>query len=108
MMRYASRPAMAESRITYFNKETHEVVWYYDDHKTEERITVKESGRELLKKIFIHVPEKNFRMIRYYGFYNNKCQDLLNHIHELLGKARKKDYSKEARDKLKKKENLTD
>ena len=42
-------------------------------------------------------------MIRYYGFYNNKCQDLLNHIHELLGKARKKDYSKEARDKLKKK-----
>jgi len=102
MMRYASRPAMAESRITSFDKATHEVIWYYDDHKTEERITVKESGRELLKKIFIHVPEKHFRMIRYYGFYNNKCQDLLNHIHELLGKERKKDYSKEARDRLKK------
>ena len=94
MMRYASRPAMAESRITSYDESTGDVVWFYDDHKTEERITVKENSRELLKKIFIHIPEKHFRMVRYYGFYNNKCQDLLEHIHELLRKAKNKDYSK--------------
>ncbi len=103
MMRYASRPAMAESRITLYNKQADDVTWFYDDHKTEERIVVKETGKELLKKIFIHVPEKHFRMVRYYGFYNNKCQDLLDHIHELLGKQRNKDYSRETRNKQKKK-----
>lgn len=102
MMRYASRPAMAESRITTYDKSTGDVVWFYDDHKTEERITVKENSRELLKKIFIHIPEKHFRMVRYYGFYNNKCQDLLEHIHNLLGKTKNKDYSKKTRDKHKK------
>lgn len=101
MMRYASRPAMAESRITSYDSETDKVCWFYDDHKTNERITVNETGKDLLKKIFIHIPEKHFRMIRYYGFYNNKCQNTLNHIHELLGKEKKKDYSVETRNKIK-------
>ena len=48
MMRYASRPAMAESRIISYNKETDEVVWFYDDHKTGKRITVHETGLDLL------------------------------------------------------------
>lgn len=101
MMRYASRPAMAESRITSYDIKNDKVSWFYDDHKTNERIIVNESGKELLKKIFIHIPEKHFRMVRYYGFYNNKCQDTLNHIHELLGKDRNKDYSIETREKIK-------
>ena len=28
-------------------------------------------------------------MIRYYGFYNSKCQDLLDEIHRLLGNEKK-------------------
>lgn len=58
MVCYASRPAKAESRITSYDKTKDKVIWFYDDHKTEERIVVKETGKELLKKIFIHVPEK--------------------------------------------------
>ena len=102
MMRYASRPAMAESRITSYDRSTGEVVWFYDDHKTEEKIIVKENSRELLKKIFIHIPEKHFRMVRYYGFYNNKCHQLLDLIHEQLGKDKNKDYSKDTREKYRK------
>lgn len=60
MMRYAGRPAMAENRIISYDKESDEISWWYDDHKTNERITVKESGKELLGKMFIHIPEKTF------------------------------------------------
>lgn len=100
MMRYAARPAMAESRITSYNKDTEDVVWFYDDHKTEERITVEEKGIDLLKRMIIHIPDKHFRLVRYYGFYNNKCQDTLEKIHELLGQNLRKAKTKEMRKKL--------
>ena len=38
MMRYASHPPMAESRILYYNKDSDDITWYYEDHKTQERI----------------------------------------------------------------------
>ena len=37
MMRYAARPAMAESRLVSYDKKTKTVAWYYNDHKTEKR-----------------------------------------------------------------------
>ena len=39
--------------------------------------------------MIIHIPDKNFRMIRYYGFYHPKCQNLLDDIHRLLGNEKK-------------------
>ena len=81
MMRYASRPAMAESRLLSYDREDDIVRWFYDDHKTEERVEVEESGLELLKKMIIHIPDDNFRMNRYYGFYNNREQELLDKLH---------------------------
>ena len=100
MMRYAGRPAMAQSRILYYNKDPDDVTWYYEDHKTEERIEVKEFGLDLLKKMIIHIPKKHFRMVRYYGFYHPKCQDLLDEVHRLLGNEKKTYRNKEKRKKL--------
>ena len=97
MMRYAGRPAMAESRITYYNKDSDDVTWYYEDHKTNERIQVKEFGLDLLKKMIIHIPDKHFRMVRYYGFYHPKCQKLLDEVHKLLGNEKKIYRNKEKR-----------
>lgn len=88
MMRYAARPAMAESRLLSYDRNDHSVKWYYDDHKTEERIEVEEDGLELLKKMILHIPENHFRTTRYYGFYNNKEQELLDEIHQQLGNVR--------------------
>ena len=90
MMRYAGRPVMAESRLISYDRESNEVSWYYEDHKTEERVEVKESGKQLLEKMIIHIPDKDFRMVRYYGFYNNKCHDTLDEINKLLGKGKSK------------------
>ena len=90
MMRYAGRPVMAESRLISYDKENNEVSWYYEDHKTEERVEVKETGKQLLEKMIIHILDKDFRMVRYYGFYNNKCHDTLDEINKLLNKSKSK------------------
>ena len=89
MMRYAGRPVMAESRILSYDKASDNVSWFYEDHATNQKITVNETGKKLLGKMIIHIPDKDFRMTRYYGFYNNKCNDVLDIINELLGKQNK-------------------
>ena len=100
MMRYAGRPVMAESRLLSYDSKTDNVLWWYEDHKTEEKIIVNETGKKLLGKMIIHIPDKDFKMTRYYGFYNNKCNDVLDIINELLGKENKIHHSKEQRKQL--------
>lgn len=89
--RYTSRPAMAESRIINYNPDTKIIHWYYDDHKTEERVEVKEHVHQFLNKLLMHCPEKNFKMVRYYGLYSNKSRKHLNRMYELTGKHSKKE-----------------
>ena len=40
--------------------------------------------------MIIHILDKDFRMVRYYGFYNNKCHDTLDEINKLLNKSKSK------------------
>lgn len=96
-MRYAGRPAMAESRITRYERSTDTVEWFYNDHKDNQRYDVKEKASDFIKKLIIHIPDHHFRNVRYYGFYSNASQKKLDHIHELLGKEKKKDYSRKKR-----------
>ena len=70
-------------------------------HRTELRIEVTESGRSLIEKLIVLIPEKLFRMIRYYGIYTPKNVDTLDHIHEMLGEDRHKDYSRKTGDRVK-------
>ncbi|OCN03550.1 hypothetical protein A4S06_12120, partial [Erysipelotrichaceae bacterium MTC7] len=67
----------AESRITNYDKENKIIQYYYEDHKTEERVDVKEHVHLFMKKLLIHIPEKQFKMIRYYGIYATS-----NHSHK--------------------------
>ena len=39
--------------------------------------------------LIIHIPNKDYRMVRYYGFYN-KCHDTLDEINKLLNKSKSK------------------
>lgn len=97
-MRYVGRPAMAESRIIKYTKEEDTVEWFYHDHEDGKKYIVKENTKSFIEKLLIHIPDENFRTVRYYGFYSNKTNEL-DHIHELLGDKKKQDYSKEARKK---------
>ncbi len=70
--RYLGRPVIATSRIDSYDGET--VVWHYNKHENDELVTVKQPVLEFLKLVFMHLPEKNFKMIRYGGFYASRCK----------------------------------
>jgi hypothetical protein len=96
-MRYAGRPAMAESRIIKYDRESDTVEWFYHDHKDNQKHTVIDSAIDFIKKLIIHIPDYHFRNIRYYGYYSNASNKMLDRIHELLGQKKKKDYSRKKR-----------
>lgn len=106
--RYTSRPAMAQSRIINYHPTTKQIHWFYDDHKTKERVEVKEHVHTFLNNLILHCPEENFKMVRYYGFYSNKSKKLLNHVYELVGSKKRvpiknwKERKKDIEEKLKK------
>jgi len=59
-----------------------------------ETITVVNDINDFICKLLIHIPRKNFRMVRYYGLYANKCHENLTHAHELLNKTQLKPLKK--------------
>jgi len=78
--RYAARPVLAQSRIIDYNGDT--VTFTYTPHGSDELLTAKIPVFEFIKKLIIHIPERNFKMIRYFGFYcsrNPKHMQYLKH-----------------------------
>lgn len=69
IVRYAGKPAMAQSRITSYDYHSSLISYYYEDHKTNKRIEVKEHIYSFFLKLIQHIPERQFKMIRYYGIY---------------------------------------
>ncbi|KZL90688.1 putative transposase [Clostridium magnum DSM 2767] len=65
--RYTSRPAIAESRILKYDGK--KVVFYYERHEDRVRVEEELDVLNFIGKIIRHIPEKNFKMIRYYGIY---------------------------------------
>lgn len=79
--RYASHPPISERRITSFIIEENLVTWYFDPHEDDDisdenlklgRQFITENVFEFIKKLIMHIPDKGFQQIRYYGFYSNK------------------------------------
>ena len=96
---YAGRPAMAENRITEYNKESNTVSWFYNDHKDEKRHDVTDNVIDFINRLIIHIPDYHFLTTRYYGFYANASKKTLDKVHALLGIKKNKDYSRETRTK---------
>lgn len=82
ILRYTGRPVMAQSRIINYDASKKRIKYYYEDHETEERVEVEEHVFRFMKKLLIHIPESQFKMIRYYGIYAT-C----NHSHKEKVKA---------------------
>jgi len=69
--RYAKRPAMSETRITYYSKSENIVKFEYRDKKTNEHKIISLSVVDFIGLLVRHIPPKHFHMIRYYGMYAN-------------------------------------
>ena len=67
VVRYTGRPAMAQSRI--LNYDGTYVTFYYERHEDGKRIEETIHVFDFIKKLIIHIPNENFKVVRYYGIY---------------------------------------
>ena len=72
--RYLGRPVIAMSRIDYYDGEN--VSFHYNRHEDNSLVYETVSAVDFIKKLIIHIPDKYFHMIRYYGIYARKPKNL--------------------------------
>lgn len=65
--RYLGRPVIATSRIDHYDGDF--VTFHYNRHEDNKLITEKIPVMEFIQRLIRHIPEKHFKMIRYYGLY---------------------------------------
>lgn len=82
--RYVSRPAIAGSRIKGYDGKT--VIFHYERHEDGQKIEVEMPVEEFIKKVIRHIPDRQFKMIRYYGTYSRRSK---NKIKEYMTKEQK-------------------
>ena len=68
--RYVKHPPIAESRITVFDEK--HVTFWYKDSGTKQRKTVTLERFEFIRLLLSHIPEKNFKIVRYVGTYSRR------------------------------------
>lgn len=72
--RYTRRLPISKSKILEWNQETNDVTWRYIPHgKTkQERMPVDTTMHiySFFDRILLHIPPKNFRLVRYFGIFS--------------------------------------
>ena len=69
-IRYTGKPAMAESRILDYDGEY--VTFWYQRHEDNQFVTERIHVYDFFKRLIIHIPDQNFKTVRYYGIYSKK------------------------------------
>ncbi|EPC9725620.1 IS91-like element ISSbo1 family transposase, partial [Shigella flexneri] len=83
--RYLKKPPIAASRLAHYNGGA-SLNFRYLDHKTGETATETLTQRELVARLKQHIPEKFFKMVRYFGFLANRvCGEKLPQVYRALG-----------------------
>jgi hypothetical protein len=72
--RYMRRPAIAIHRIKEYDGEF--VVFSYRDKTDGQEKTEKVTVEEFISRIIRHIPDENFKTIRYYGVYSRRIKGL--------------------------------
>lgn len=79
MARYVRHPAIADSRI--INYDTENVTFVYDrEGKT---FTVVMDKFEFIHNVIKHIPDKHFKMVRYFGIHARRAK---RNVREVMGK----------------------
>jgi|RhiMetdeSRZDD1v2_1073273.scaffolds.fasta_scaffold214512_2 putative transposase/transposase-like zinc-binding protein len=82
--RYTKRPPVAESSILEYDGER--VLFTFVEHKTQKRQCLDLSAEEFIKLLIYHIPDNNFRVVRYYGVFANRVRGkLLPQVFAMLG-----------------------
>ena len=67
--RYLGRPVIATSRIDSYDKVADTVTFHYNRHEDDLLVHETIPAMDFIKRLMRHIPEKHFKMIRYYGIY---------------------------------------
>ena len=73
--RYIKRPPLAQSRLQHYNG--HCVIFRYLNHRTKEQDIYTCSSSDFIERLTQHIPDKYFKMIRYYGFLSYRVRGTL-------------------------------
>lgn len=65
--RYLGRPVIATSRIDKYDGDM--ITFHYTRHEDNKTIEECVPAMDFIKRLIIHIPEKHFKMLRYYGIY---------------------------------------
>ncbi|MBU4373144.1 MAG: transposase, partial [Euryarchaeota archaeon] len=68
--RYVKHPPIAESRIIAFDEK--QVTFWYKDSETKQKKTVTMDKFEFIRLLLSHIPEKDFKIVRYAGVYSRR------------------------------------
>ena len=84
--RYLKRPALAQSRLLHYDGQT--IIFNYLNHTTGRHQTRTEPSEVFIARLVQHIPDKGFRLIRYYGFLAYRVRStLLPKVYALLNQA---------------------
>ncbi|MBV9481637.1 MAG: transposase [Acidobacteria bacterium] len=73
--RYTKRPAIAESKILGYDG--YAVTFTYKEHRMTKPEVETLSAPQFLERLLPHIPDVNFRVVRYAGFYANRLRGTL-------------------------------
>lgn len=89
--RYLGRPPIASSRIDRYDGKN--VTFHYTRHEDNKTVSETIPAVEFIKKLILHIPEKNFKMVRYFGFYSSESSRICNlrgaHLTPLIHKSKR-------------------
>ncbi len=87
--KYLKRPPIGETRIKAYDGNS--VTFEYLDHYTGEMAEMVLPCEDFIERLISHIPDQNFRNIRYYGFLSNRTSGkLLPIVYRLLEQKMKK------------------
>lgn len=69
-VRYTGKPAIAESRILDYDGEY--ITFWYQRHEDNKFVKECIHVYDFFKRLIIHIPDENFKTVRYYGIYSKK------------------------------------
>ncbi|TPG84387.1 IS91 family transposase, partial [Pseudomonas caspiana] len=82
--RYLKKPPISGSRLAHYTSGA-TLSFTYLDHRTQTYQQESLSQADMLRRVVQHIPEKHFRMIRYFGFLANRvCGQYLPKVYEAL------------------------
>jgi Putative transposase. len=72
---YLKRPPLSETRITNYDGEN--ITYFYHDHHDNDNKSKTMSVFDFIQRLIKHIPDSNFRLIRYYNWLSNRTRGKL-------------------------------